>query len=112
VIASARAANVIDLRMRVLPRHLQILTRWLDAGRTMGLCDAAPYRPEAADTGSSDYVLIWVRENADPAYKVAPEGMHWTITDTIRNEMLARVGSFEEALTIIRPVLPATSAVA
>jgi hypothetical protein len=100
-----RPANVIDLKMRVLDRHMETLTRWLDAGRTMGLCDAASYGPETKGGAGTDYVLIWVRENANPAYMVAPEGMHWTITDCIRNQMLARVRTFEEALTLIRPVL-------
>jgi hypothetical protein len=102
-------ANVVDLRMRVLPRHLETMDRWLEAGRAMGLCDAAPFYPDDQDPGASEYVLVWVRENADPAYKVAPEGMHWTLTDTIRNQMLARVRTFEEALTLIRPVLPAAT---
>jgi hypothetical protein len=100
-----RPANVIDLKMRVLDRHMETLTRWLDAGRAMGLCDAASYGPDKTEGAGTDYVLIWVRENPNPAYMVAPEGMHWTITDCIRSQMLARVRSFEEALTLIRPVL-------
>jgi hypothetical protein len=102
----ARAPNVLDLHMRVLPRHMQSVSRWLDAGRHMGLCDAESYGVDAERPGRGEYVLVWVRENANPAYMIAPEGMHWTVKDCIRDQMLARVRSFEAALQLIRPVLP------
>jgi hypothetical protein len=100
-----RAANVLDLRMRVLPRHLEMVARWLEAGRVMGLCDAAPFRPDPERPGCPEYVLVWVRESADPAYMISAEGMHWTVTDSVRDQLLVRVRSFEEALHFIRPVL-------
>ena len=70
----------------------------------MGLCDASPYlaTPGESDT---DYVLVWVRENPDPAYMVSPEGMHWQVIDCLRNERLSQHSSFEAALNFIRPVL-------
>ena len=109
-----RAANVIEFHMRVLPRHVAILTRWLQAGRTMGLCDASAFQSGRGDLGSvepnTDYVLIWVRENADPAYMVTPAGSHWTVSDCVRQQVLGRLRSFEEALNFIRPVLGVSKA--
>jgi hypothetical protein len=104
--ASPWPANVRDLRLRVLPRHLELVARWLDAGRAMGLCDAAPFYPEPDLPGAADYLLVWVRENADPAYMISPDGMYWKVTDCVRNLPLVRVRGFEEALHVIRPVLP------
>lgn len=96
--------NVIPLRQRLLPHHRAVLSRWLEAGRCMGLCDASvsvagPGRAEP------DYVLVWVRENPDPAYMITPEGMNWCVTDCIRSSILARHTSFDAALHCIRPVL-------
>jgi hypothetical protein len=98
------APNVVVLRQRLLAHHRAVLDRWLDAGRCMGLCDASAYLavPGRLDP---DYVLVWVRENPDPAYMITPEGMHWRVTDCIRGEILARHASFEAALHYIRPVL-------
>lgn len=109
-----RPANVIEFHMRVLPRHVAILTRWLQAGRSMGLCDASAFRSGRGDLESvepnTDYVLIWVRENADPAYMVTPAGSHWTVSDCVRQQVLGRLRSFEEALNFIRPVLGVSKA--
>jgi hypothetical protein len=88
-----------------MPRHKALLARWLDAGRRMGLCDASAFH-SVGEEATGDYVLVWVRENPDPAYMVAPEAMHWMVTDCIRKQALARLPSFAEALQFIRPVLP------
>lgn len=75
----------------------------------MGLCDASVSlaTPGESDT---DYVMIWVRENPDPAYMVSPEGMDWLVTDSLRQRVLARQDSFEAALQFIRPVLSSSAA--
>jgi hypothetical protein len=101
--------NVVPFRLSVLPRHLALLEKWLSAGRCMGLCDASLYQPGEGGP-KSPYVLVWVRENADPAYMVTPEGTRWVVTDYLRQRMLARVRTFDEALHLIRPVLPMTAA--
>lgn len=101
-------ANVIELQMRVLPRHVAVLAKWLRAGRCMGLCDASAFQPGRGSGGpepDTDYVLIWVRENPDPAYMVTPAGSYWTVTDCVRQVVLGRLRSFHEALNFIRPVL-------
>ncbi|MBV9538636.1 MAG: hypothetical protein JOY70_06855 [Acidisphaera sp.] len=103
------ADNVVPFRLSVLPRHRVLLQKWLSAGRCMGLCDASLYGP-SADGPKTSYVLVWVRENADPAYMVFPEGARWVVTDHLRQHHLARVRTFEEALHFIRPVLPMTQA--
>jgi hypothetical protein len=97
---------VVDFRLRVLPRHMELVARWLEAGRVMGLCDAQPYRCDPRRPGPAEHVVVWVRESADPAYMVAADGLHWTVTDCVRDLPLARLRSFEEALHFIRPVLP------
>ena len=98
--------NVVTLHARILPRHQALLTRWVDAGRRMGLCDASAFRP-SGDAGPGEYVLVWVRENIDPAYMILPEGRMWVVVDAVRQQHLARVTSFDAALHAIRPVLPA-----
>ena len=103
------SANVVPFRLSVLPRHLALLEKWLALGRCMGLCDASLYQPSEVGP-KSPYVLVWVRENADPAYMVAPEGTRWVVTDHLRQRMLARLRTFDEALNFIRPVLPMTAA--
>jgi len=102
------AKNVIAFRQRILPRHCALLARWLDAGRRMGLCDASAFFPDPGEP-QRDYVLIWVRENSDPAYMVAPEaaaGCHRCAAA----QPLATLSSFEAALNFIRPVLPLVAA--
>jgi hypothetical protein len=103
------AANVIALRQRILPRHCALLARWIEAGQRMGLCDASAFFSEPGER-QQDYVLVWVRENADPAYMVAPDGFGWLVTDTLRQQPLAKLGSFEAALNFIRPVLTLVAA--
>ncbi|GBQ04776.1 hypothetical protein [Saccharibacter floricola] len=100
--------EVIPLRQRILPRHKDYLMRWLEAGEAMGLLDAA------VDTLSSspipyevaEQVLIWVRENAEPAYIVRPEGRGWVLIDHLRDREIGRYVNFTTALRTIRPVLP------
>jgi hypothetical protein len=101
--------NVIPLRQRIMPRHTALLARWLEAGRRMGLCDASAFANEgerAVELPRQDYILVWVRENIDPAYLVTAEGVHWVVVDAVRQITLARLSSFEAALDFIRPVLP------
>ncbi len=95
-------ANVVVLHQRMTQRHKDVLNHWLEAGRCMGLCDACICRH---GRDQPDYVLVWVRENPDPAYMITPEGMRWRLTDCIRGEVLATHASFEAALHHIRPVL-------
>lgn len=107
--------NVFLLHQRIMPRHTALLARWLDAGRRMGLCDASTFLPNrlglvASQTGRTDYVLVWVRENIDPAYMILPEGATWLVVDAVREQHLARVRTFAAALNFIRPVLPLEAA--
>ncbi|MBB2200351.1 hypothetical protein HLH28_01925 [Gluconacetobacter tumulisoli] len=95
--------NVIPLRLSFLPRHREYLMRWLDAGTCMGLCDVDV--AARSDDGVIEHVLVWVRENADPAYLVRPEGMNWVLVDHLRDYRLGTFKSFEAALYAIRPVL-------
>ena len=101
------SSNVVPFRLAVLPRHREYLARWLDAGLCMGLCDADVFIAESA-SGAADgeQVLVWVRESADPAYLIRPEGARWVVVDAIRNYELSRQTSFELALNFVRPVLP------
>ena len=112
-VRASSGANVIELQMRVLPRHVAVLTQWLRAGRCMGLCDASAFQPgrgSGSGEPSTDYVLIWVRENPDPAYMVTPSGSYWTVSDCVRQVVLGRLRSFQEALNFIRPVLDISQA--
>ncbi len=75
----------------------------------MGLCEASafvPDRPGPLEGPREDYVLIWVRENIDPAYMVLPDGAGWLVVDAVRQQTLARTRTFAAALHFIRPVLP------
>ncbi len=110
-LAEKLPSNVFLLHQRIMPRHTALLARWLDAGRRMGLCDASAFLPNRIGTvalqpGQTDYVLVWVRENIDPAYMILPEGATWLVVDAVREQHLARVGTFAAALNFIRPVLP------
>ena len=73
----------------------------------MGLCDVdvAPRAAAQRDTAMIEHVLVWVRENADPAYMIRPEGMRWQVIDHVRSHKLGNFPSFEAALHCIRPVL-------
>ena len=105
--AFQQSSNVVSLRLCFLPRHREYLMRWLQAGASMGLCDAdvSPRATAQRDTVMLEHVLVWVRENADPAYMIRPEGMRWLVIDHVRNHKLGSFSSFEAALHCIRPVL-------
>lgn len=106
-------SNVVSFRLCFLPRHREYLMRWLQAGASMGLCDV-DVAPRAAQEDSVvlEHVLVWVRENADPAYMVRPEGLRWLVIDHVRNHKLGSFPSFEAALHCIRPVLAVEATVA
>ncbi|QHI96386.1 hypothetical protein GT348_04605 [Aristophania vespae] len=98
----AQAHNIVPFRQKILPRHKDYLSQWLEAGLTMGLLDALidPLSPKA------DHILIWVRENTEPAYAVSPLGGKWVLTDRLNEYELGRFSSLDKALNKIRPVLP------
>ena len=99
-------SNIVPLRLRFLPRHREYLMRWLQAGASMGLCDVDVSPRTPTDTAVIlEHVLVWVRENADPAYMIRPDGMRWLVIDHVRNHKLGSFASFEAALYCIRPVL-------
>lgn len=108
----ASATNVVSLRQGFLPRHREYLMRWLQAGACMGLCDADITNRDENDEVDMDHVLVWVRENANPAYMVRPEGMGGVLIDQIRERPLATYRSFEAALHAIRPMLSCGATVA
>ncbi len=112
--AIPESSNVVSLRLCFLPRHREFLMRWLQAGASMGLCDAdvSPRATAQRDTVMLEHVLVWVRENADPAYMIRPEGMRWLVIDHVRNHKLGSFSSFEAALHCIRPVLNTDATVA
>jgi hypothetical protein len=101
---TASAGNVVVLHPRLARRDLALLARWLESGRRMGLCDASAF-PAERGTGGHEYVLVWVRENPDPAYMIRAEGRAWVVRDAVRAHDLARLPSFAAALHFIRPVL-------
>ena len=107
-------SNIVSLRLCFLPRHREYLMRWLRAGASMGICDAdvSPRPTPQRETVMLEHVLVWVRENADPAYMIRPEGMRWLVIDHVRNHKLGSFSSFEAALHCIRPVLSAGATVA
>jgi hypothetical protein len=110
VIETYAAMNVVPLYPRIMPRHIELLARWLAAGQKMGLCNAQAFYPGKNERGQRDYVLVWVRENADPAYMVQPEGNAWVVTDMVRQKVLVRETNLAAALNFIRPVLPLEAA--
>ena len=101
--------NVVVLHPRITPRQTALLARWLEAGRRMGLCDASAFFPDRGER-QRDYVLVWVRENPDPAYMIRFEAGNWVVTDAVRERELTRLSSFAAALHFIRPVLPLEAA--
>lgn len=107
--APPASSNVTVLHPRITARHTALLARWLAAGQRMGLCDAHAYSPKRNERGL-DYVLVWVRENPDPAYMVQSHGHAWVVTDLVRQQALASQPSFAAALNFIRPVLPLEAA--
>ncbi len=99
-------SNIVPLQIRFLPRHREYLLRWLGAGAAMGLCDVDVTPRTPTDSAVHlEHVLVWVRECADPAYMIRPEGMRWLVVDHLRNHKLGSFSSFEAALHYIRPVL-------
>ncbi len=102
--------NVVPLQQRIMPSHTALLARWVEAGRCMGICDASMFVPHVPAADAANYVLVWVRENIDPAYMIVPEGRQWTVVDAVRQQTLIRLRSFAEALNFIRPVLPLEAA--
>lgn len=101
--------NVVVLHPRITQRHTALLARWLEAGRRMGLCDASAFFPDRSER-QRDYVLVWVRENPDPAYMIRFEAGSWAVIDAVREHELARLPNFAAALHFIRPVLPLEAA--
>lgn len=100
-------SNVVPFQMEILSGHREYLSRWLHAGQPMGVCDADIFSVEQRQAGvSSGYVLIWVRETPDPAYKVYSRGNSWVVMDAIRENVLGQFRSFADALYMVRPVLP------
>lgn len=100
-------SNVIPFQLEILSAHREYLSRWLNAGLPMGVCDADIFSVQQRQAGvSSDYVLIWVRETADPAYKIYSRGISWVVMDAIRENTLGQFRSFADALHMVRPVLP------
>lgn len=73
----------------------------------MGLLDAmVSFQAEAGSSVRSNFVLIWVRETPDPAYRVTPVGAAWIVRDEVRGRRLGQFPTFEQALDFIRPALP------
>lgn len=105
----AQSATLLTLHQRITSAQTALLARWVAAGLPMGLCDAHAYMPRGRERGP-DYVLVWVRENPDPAYMIQPAGHVWVVTDLVRDRVLDRKPSFAEALNFIRPVLPLDAA--
>jgi hypothetical protein len=111
--AAQSTPNVICLRYRITERHRTYLMSWLKAGQRMGLHDADVTPPIPVDPKQNvGFVLIWVRENPDPAYRVVPEGRTWAVFDELRNHRLGKFPSFAAALHFIRPALSVESAIA
>lgn len=104
---SLPTCKIIPFQMELLSRHREYLSRWVEAGHPMGVCDADVFSaPERQSGLSSEYVVIWVRETADPAYKIYSRGNKWVVMDAIRENQLGLFASFADALNMVRPVLP------
>lgn len=105
--AAPSACKIIPFKMEVLTRHREYLSRWVEAGLPMGVCDADVFTSSEKQSGSSsEYVVVWVRETSDPAYKIFSRGNRWLVVDAIRENLLGQFSSFADALNMIRPVLP------
>lgn len=103
--AGIAAGNVIPFRTNVTDSQQAYLRRWLAAGRCMGLHDGQVCAGTGCGEPAGSYIVVWVRENADPAYVVAPEGSFWRVRDSIRDATLGSFRTLEAALNFIRPVL-------
>ncbi|WP_254454879.1 hypothetical protein [Acetobacter estunensis] len=99
-------SNVIPFRMGFLARHREYLARWLEAGQRMGLCSTEICIDEDAPATCNEVIVVWVRENASPAYLIRPDGARWLVIDALRDTTLSRESSLEMALDFIRPALP------
>lgn len=102
----SKAGIVIPFRQKLLPRHHRYLAQWLAASERMGILDASIEKNSEASATASHLVVVWVRENADPAYIISLNGPQWVLTDCLRGSELGRYRDLSEALHTIRPVLP------
>ncbi|MCX5619279.1 MULTISPECIES: hypothetical protein [Bombella] len=101
--AQQGSAIIIPFRQKILPRHHHYLAQWLTASEPMGILDASI---ETMVEEPSPLIVIWVRENADPAYLIRLEGPQWVLMDCLREHELGRYTDLSAALHTIRPVLP------
>ncbi|MCQ0041173.1 MULTISPECIES: hypothetical protein [Acetobacteraceae] len=97
---------VVPFRQKLLSHHRHYLATWLIASEKMGILDASIESSPDQQTADPSLVVIWVRENADPAYLISLRGPYWVLTDCLRDNELGRYRTFSEALHTIRPVLP------
>ncbi|MBA5724872.1 hypothetical protein [Bombella favorum] len=105
--ARDRAAGiVVPFRQKLLPHHRHYLAKWLAASEKMGILDASIEAAPEQRTDDANLVVIWVRENTDPAYIISLSGPEWILTDCLRDNELGRYRNLSEALHTIRPVLP------
>ncbi len=102
---SSQQATIFVFRPTITERHHAHLLRWLHAGRRMGLHDGQVTVTSRPGEPRVLQAVIWVRENADPAYTVTPGRANWTVSDCVRNQRLGEFRTFEAALDFIRPVL-------
>lgn len=96
-------ATIIPFRQKLLPHHRRYLAHWLTASQPMGILDASI---ESTQDSPSPLIVIWVRENADPAYLIRLDGHQWVLIDCLREHELGRYKNLNMALHTIRPVLP------
>lgn len=106
--SSFQEAMIIPMRQKILPRHRLLLMRWLEAGEKMGLLDAQII-PQSSHSSKNysfyEYVVIWVRENSNPAYLIEPKGTNWCLIDALQKREIGRYQDFTTALNHIRPAL-------
>lgn len=103
--ASGATLNVIPLRHGITDRDIEYLDHWMRAGQRMGLHDSQVCHGRGGGEPQGDYIVLWVRENADPAYIIAAEGLTWKVADMIRGICLGSFRTIGAALHFIRPVL-------
>ncbi|TPW35706.1 hypothetical protein [Oecophyllibacter saccharovorans] len=101
--------NVIALRQKFLKHHRIHLEKWLVAAAPMGILDGqitGMGSPSPSSQAGHEQIVIWVRENASPAYCVHSAGNSWVVMDALQQLELGRFPKFCLALHRIRPVLP------